>query len=372
MRGPIPARVDHTSAFRQLLQECESKGIQVDAPPKPTAAQLKQRSAAESWTREAYRIKRQIASLYTFLGAIRRPYLDISSKGRYSTSDWKDEDENELDTESTKDDAFAKWQHIHALTDAERDEIDFQVKLMIKKCLESVQELERGEKLRKQAVDRSLSSARRSALGPMMLLRGGAIARQQSASDAVAAYHAAVTQYLSEQLARASSIQATLQQRRVEAEQQRHQKLADGAQKVLRNGAANDASASNLRGSAGALSQSSNNDLAQELTKEQVQMFEEEASALIQSLQSELQAVQHAEQQLHDISDLQTRIMQHLQEQNEQTSQLQTEAAGHGEQVTSGNEQLRKAKERNRAANRFLSMFFVISGLLLLVMHWIG
>lgn len=98
-------------------------------------------------------------------------------------------------------------------------------------------------------------------------------------------------------------------------------------------------------------------------------MFEEEASALIQSLQSELQAVQHAEQQLHDISDLQTRIMQHLQEQNEQTSQLQTEAAGHGEQVTSGNEQLRKAKERNRAANRFLSMFFVISGLLLLVMH---
>lgn len=92
--------------------------------------------------------KRQIASLYTFLGAIRRPYLDISSKGRYSTSDWKDEDENELDTESTKDDAFAKWQHIHALTDAERDEIDFQVKLMIKKCLESVQELERGEKRR--------------------------------------------------------------------------------------------------------------------------------------------------------------------------------------------------------------------------------
>lgn len=203
----------------------------------------------------------------------------------------------------------------------------------------------------------------------MMLLRGGAIARQQSASDATAAYHAAVTQYLSEQLARASSVQATLQQRRVEAEQQRHQKLADGAQKVLRSGPTGDVSATNLRGSAGALSQSASDDLAQELTKEQVQLFEEEASALIQSLQSELQAVQHAEQQLHDISELQTRIMQHLQEQNEQTSQLQTEAAGHGEQVTSGNVQLRKAKERNRAANRFLSMFFVISGLLLLIMH---
>lgn len=90
--------------------------------------------------------KRQIASLYTFLAAIRRPYLDTSSKGRYATSDWKDEDESGLDPENTKDDAFAKWQHIHTLTDTERDEIDFQVKLVIKKCLESVQELERGEK----------------------------------------------------------------------------------------------------------------------------------------------------------------------------------------------------------------------------------
>lgn len=33
-----------------------------------------------------------------------------------------------------------------ALTESERDEVDFQVKLVIKQCLARVQELERGEK----------------------------------------------------------------------------------------------------------------------------------------------------------------------------------------------------------------------------------
>lgn len=177
-----------------------------------------------------------------------------------------------------------------------------------------------------------------------------------------------MTQYLSEQLARASSIQATLQARRVDAQQQRHQKLSDGV-KHARHGSQHDAPDLALRGSVGALDGQPGKDVTQELSKEQVQVFEEEASALIQSLQNDLQAIHVAEQQLHDISELQTRIVQHLQEQNEHTNQLHTEAAGHGEQVTSGNQQLRKAKERNRQANRFLSLFFVVSGLLLLLMH---
>lgn len=41
--------------------------------------------------------------------------------------------------------ALAKWQHTSSLTEAERDEVDFQVQLIIKKCLDRVQELEHGE-----------------------------------------------------------------------------------------------------------------------------------------------------------------------------------------------------------------------------------
>lgn len=151
MRGAVPARLDQTDAFHALLRECQSKGIESQPAPKPSAAVAKQRAAAESWTKEAYRVvrilshqKRHIASLYTFLATIRRPYLDISSKGRRAGR--PDSDAGPSGDESKKDDAFAKWQHITTLTDAERDEIDFQVKLVIKQCLDRVQELERGEK----------------------------------------------------------------------------------------------------------------------------------------------------------------------------------------------------------------------------------
>lgn len=42
--------------------------------------------------------------------------------------------------------AFQRWAHAVSLSDAERDEIDFHIRLSIKQCLERVQELERGER----------------------------------------------------------------------------------------------------------------------------------------------------------------------------------------------------------------------------------
>lgn len=219
--------------------------------------------------------------------------------------------------------------------------------------------------MRKHAADKALGSATSAAFGPLYLLRGNGIQKRKEASDLIAKHHAAITRYLSEQLARASSLQATMQERRVEAQQVRHQKLADGARSLQRTPQSDTAATTALRGSVGALA----SDSAQELTSEQVHVFEEEASALLQSLQSDLRAIQTTEKQLHEISELQTQIVQHLQEQNEHTHQLQSDAAGHGEQVTSANLQLRKAKERSHEANRYLSLFFVLSGLVLLVMH---
>ena len=68
---------------------------------------------------------------------IRRPYLDMSSKSRRN-----------MDLEEEKGDisvTFSLWQGASSLTESERDEVDFQVKLVIKQCLSRVQELERGE-----------------------------------------------------------------------------------------------------------------------------------------------------------------------------------------------------------------------------------
>jgi len=42
-------------------------------------------------------------------------------------------------------DALESWKGVTGLTDKERDEIEFQVKVMIKRCLARIKELEKGE-----------------------------------------------------------------------------------------------------------------------------------------------------------------------------------------------------------------------------------
>lgn len=221
--------------------------------------------------------------------------------------------------------------------------------------------------VRYQAIEKALTRANVTSFSPLNLFQSSALKKQRAASQTLHAHHMAVTQYLSEQLAHASSMQAMLQQRRVAAQRQRYEKLADSAKASSQN-AQPGVSDEFLQGSIGTMGQQGV-DVAQELSQEQLHMFEEEASALVESLQADLAAVQHAEQQLQDISMLQTRIVQHLQEQNEHIDTLLTEAGTHGEQVARGNEQLQKAKERNRQANRWLSIFFLVSGLVLLFMH---
>lgn len=218
--------------------------------------------------------------------------------------------------------------------------------------------------VRSQAVSRALEKA---GLGRLSVFQGKSFILKQMASHMLGAHHTAITQYLSEQLAELSSMQTTMQQRRVDMQRQRYEKLADSAQQptAQTNIALSEES---LRGSIGAMGEDGV-DIAEQISAEQRQVFEDEASALVQSLQADLAAVQHAEQQLHDISSLQTRIVQHLEEQNEHIDMLLSEAGTHGEQVTRGNDQLRRAKERNRQANRYLSLFFVLSGMFLLLMH---
>jgi syntaxin 18 len=41
--------------------------------------------------------------------------------------------------------ALAAWKGVTSLSDKERDEIEFQVKVMVKRCLGRIQELEKGE-----------------------------------------------------------------------------------------------------------------------------------------------------------------------------------------------------------------------------------
>lgn len=111
-------------------------------------------------------------------------------------------------------------------------------------------------------------------------------------------------------------------------------------------------------------------DISAQLSASQIEMFENESSELIKSLESDLAAIKKAESRLYEISELQTQVVQQLEQQGEITDQLLDEAIGVGTEVGRGNEELRKARERSREADKFLSIFLVGSGLALLFLHW--
>lgn len=78
---------------------------------------------------------RSIGAVIEFLQSIRRPYLSAdNSIGRRPDSSQKG-----------SDDPLQFWKGVSSLTDKERDEIEFQVKVMIKRCLGRIKELEKGE-----------------------------------------------------------------------------------------------------------------------------------------------------------------------------------------------------------------------------------
>jgi syntaxin 18 len=71
-----------------------------------------------------------------FLHSIRRAYLSMEGGvGRRTKTDSGNEKKEALDS----------WKGSSSLTDKERDEIQYQVKVMIKRCLARIKELEKGE-----------------------------------------------------------------------------------------------------------------------------------------------------------------------------------------------------------------------------------
>lgn len=74
-------------------------------------------------------------SVVDFLQSIRRAYLSIDGGSSVRSKSAERVDKSALDS----------WKGVTSLSDKERDEIEFQVKVMIKRCLGRVKELEKGE-----------------------------------------------------------------------------------------------------------------------------------------------------------------------------------------------------------------------------------
>lgn len=107
----------------------------------------------------------------------------------------------------------------------------------------------------------------------------------------------------------------------------------------------------------------------EELTPTQIQLFESESSSLSRAFQSDLSSINNITSTLSEISSLQSTLISHLSMQNEQISNLGEQGIEQRVEVEKGNKELKRAKERNRSANRLLGALLVGSGLGLLFLH---
>ena len=95
------------------------------------------------------------------------------------------------------------------------------------------------------------------------------------------------------------------------------------------------------------------------LTPAQVQMFEAEASSLLRATQDQLESLRTAEASLLEISALQSELVVHLTQQSEMVDQLYDDAIVVTGRVEQGNQQLKRAAERNRESRVFLLVFLI-------------
>ncbi|GAK62331.1 snare protein syntaxin 18 ufe1 [Moesziomyces antarcticus] len=391
-RARAPPTTDLTSDFRQLISEragqyppssssaSGSKALKRKDPPENVVRAHKQ------WLQQAYVIRKHIISLLGFLFSIRRRYLALGNKARHhQLRDAHEGLETPDDQDATAGSAFAKWKAFTGpLNDTQRDEIDFQVKVVVKRCLESIKELERAEEARKKNAPTTPT-----ALSPLNSLLALSTARDSStsilASSLISAHRASITQYLSALLSKASSLQGDMQEARLRVQREKTRSLANSRLELQERAgaAASQATAAStaptvIRGSVGGsfdpqLDSETDlvgKDISAQLSASQIEMFENESSELIKSLESDLASIKKAESRLYEISELQTQVVQQLEQQGEVTDQLLDEAIGVGTEVGRGNEELRKARQRSREADKFLSIFLVGSGLALLFLHW--
>lgn len=103
------------------------------------------------------------------------------------------------------------------------------------------------------------------------------------------------------------------------------------------------------------------------LTDEQLQLFEEENSSLLNHYNDTLAKVTQAEKSLIEISSLQQTLVGHLSVQGEMIEQLVDDASRTDENVRRGNKELKKASERGSTARFF---FYGTCGLCGFLVVW--
>ncbi|KAK3399881.1 snare-complex protein syntaxin-18 N-terminus-domain-containing protein [Sordaria brevicollis] len=346
---------DLTSTFNELL-----KGH--DAPPtKPFTT-----DTADEFLKEAYRITSLVAQLHSELRNLRQAYLSTAAPRK-----------THLHTSARNGSSQPVY-----LTDRDREEIDANAKATLRDLNARIRALEDAEQLRQSTETALIQKKYARGLGALgsWAAGGGPLgsskSKEHAAAEAVArqlgAHRESVIWYLRQRLQETARTQQSMMETRLTREMEKNRSVLAKA----RNTAGNDFGS---RRRSGNVAQGNPSHLpmdeyerkpslpTEDLTDEQIQMFEKGNQDMVKHFESTLDKVRAAEQSLLEISELQNMLVSNLTTQSAHIDQLVAESFETTEGVDRGNKELKKSTNRASPARY---TFFAATGLCAFLVIW--
>ncbi|KAH6676272.1 snare-complex protein syntaxin-18 N-terminus-domain-containing protein [Halenospora varia] len=341
---------DLTPLLNELLKAHDAK---------PTTKPSLSLQNIDEFLKEAYRINSHIASLNAYLRRIRQSYLSTTPPPRRANT--------------SKD---RQWKH---LTDRQREEIDAETKQLLRELNASIRNLADAEQLR-QNTETTLTRNKfaRLGLGALGKWAAGGVGQSKSVEQAeeeakancISGHRESVLWYLRQKLQECGSLQASMMEKRILREVEKNRSvLANVKGPMPELGGFNDAPVppSKYQQKAAAHRETEEFSPEEDLTPEQLQMFEKENQDMLKHYESTLDQARIAEKSLVEISELQTQLVNNLAIQSAHIDQLVADSFLTTENVGGGNKQLKQATERKSTAKY---VFYASCGLSLFLVVW--
>lgn len=314
----------------------------------------------DEFLKEAYRINSHIASLNNYLKEIRQSYLSTAPPPRRAY-------------------AAARNSQFKYLTDRQKEEIDAETKGLLRELNAGILNLANAEQLRQNA-ETTITRNKYARLGMRAIgawAAGGAghmKSYEQELDEAkagtISMHRESVLWYLRQKILDCGNLQASMMEKRI-------QRVVEKNRSVLAKSRSEPRSDFSFNESPGP-STYNTNILAphieapvfkpeEELTPEQIQMFEKENQDMLKHYESTLDQVKTAEKSLVEISELQTQLVNNLAVQSEHIDQLVADSFRTTENIGGGNKELKKAAERKSTAKY---VFYLSCGLSLSLIVW--
>ncbi|KAM7207142.1 hypothetical protein V8F20_002408 [Naviculisporaceae sp. PSN 640] len=338
---------DLTATFNNLLKGHE-------APP----TKRSNTPTTDEFLKEAHRISSLVTELHTELRSLRQAYLSTAAPRK-----------THLHTSARN----GASRPIH-LTDRDREEIDARAKMTLRDLNARISALKDAEKLRQDTEKALIEKKYSRGLGALGSWAAGGVAlgvkksSEQIAAEAAASqaneHRKAVIEFLEGKLGEAVGTQRQMMETRLRRELEKNRSVLAKAR-----GPFNPVALSRGPGDwNNAEDEERKRSVAvQDLTQDQLQMFERGNQDMLKHFENTLDKVRAAEQSLVEIAELQNVLVGNLATQSAHIDQLVAESFETTEGVGKGNKELQKSTERSSLAQY---TFYFATGLSATLILW--